>query len=62
LEDDIAFVNPRTRELYRWQADVYKIHPQLYEVMTVTPASGGSGDSGERLKGASSHLVQGLQY
>jgi hypothetical protein len=30
LEDEIAFVHPRTRELYRWQADVYRSHPQLY--------------------------------
>jgi hypothetical protein len=30
LENEVAFVHPRTRELYRWQADVYRSKPQLY--------------------------------
>ena len=36
LENEIAFVHPRTRELYRWQADVYWSQPQLYGSMTVS--------------------------
>jgi hypothetical protein len=36
LEDEIAFVHPRTRELYRWQTDVYRSHPQLYGRVTVS--------------------------
>jgi hypothetical protein len=36
LEDEIAFVHPRTRELYRWQVDVYWSQPQLYGSMTLT--------------------------
>src|ERR1700750_2544896 len=44
LEDEIAFVHPRTRELYRWQADVYRSQPQLYGSITVSlPVSGHSG-------------------
>ena len=43
LEDEIAFVHPRTRELYRWQADVYRSQPQLYGSITVSlPVSGRS--------------------
>ena len=30
LENEVAFVHPRTSELYRWQADVYKSQPQRY--------------------------------
>ena len=30
LENEVAFVHPRTRELYRWQADVYRSQPQLH--------------------------------
>ena len=44
LEDEIAFVHPQTRELYRWQADVYRSQPQLYGSITVHfPVSGRSG-------------------
>src|SRR5215471_9786433 len=28
LESEVAFVHRRTRELYRWQADVYRSQPQ----------------------------------
>jgi len=30
LEDEIAFVDPGTREPYRWQRDVYLSYPDLY--------------------------------
>ena len=30
LENEVAFVHPRTRELYRWEADVYRTQPKLY--------------------------------
>jgi hypothetical protein len=44
LENEIAFVHPQTRELYRWDVDVHKSQPQLYGSMTVSfHASQGSG-------------------
>ena len=36
LDDEIAFVHPRTRELYRWDPDVYRSQPQIYESITVS--------------------------
>ena len=30
LENEVAFVHPQTRELYRWETDVYAWQPQLY--------------------------------
>ena len=36
LEDEIAFVHPRTRELYRWEPDVYRSQPQLFGTMTAS--------------------------
>jgi len=30
VENEIAFVQPQTRELYRWQVEVYRSYPQLY--------------------------------
>jgi len=36
LENEIAFVHPHTRELYRWQIDVYRSQPQLYGTMTAS--------------------------
>jgi hypothetical protein len=35
VEDDVAFINPQTRQLYRWESDVYRSYPQLYESVTV---------------------------
>ena len=36
LEDEIAFVHPRTGEFYRWQLDVYETQPQLYGSVTLS--------------------------
>ena len=36
LENEVAFVHPRTRELYRWEAGVYRSQPQVYEGLTAT--------------------------
>ena len=36
LEAEIAFVHPRTRELYRWDPDVYRSQPQIYGNITVS--------------------------
>jgi len=30
LEDEIAFVQPTTRELYKWDREVYLSYPELY--------------------------------
>ena len=30
LEDEIAFVQPTTRELYKWDREVYIAYPALY--------------------------------
>ncbi len=30
LEDEIAFVDPRTREAYRWDPEIYGTYPELY--------------------------------
>ena len=30
LEDEIAFINPQTREAYRWDRQVYLAYPELY--------------------------------
>ena len=30
LEDEIAFVQPTTRELYKWDWEVYLSYPELY--------------------------------
>jgi hypothetical protein len=35
LENEIAFVHPQTRELYKWEPDVYGSRPQLYGTMPV---------------------------
>jgi hypothetical protein len=44
LENEVAFVQPRTRELYRWEADVYRSQPQLYGGLMVNfKVSEGSG-------------------
>lgn len=32
LENEIAFVDPATRELYRWQRDVYATYPDLFSL------------------------------
>ena len=34
VENEVAFIDARTRHFYRWQADVYRSHPQLYESVT----------------------------
>ena len=31
LEDEVAFVRPGSRQLYRWRPDVYISYPDLYE-------------------------------
>lgn len=36
LENEVAFVHPRTRELYRWEASVYRSQPQLYRGLTAS--------------------------
>src|SRR5215831_5733187 len=44
LENEVAFVYPRTRELYRWRAEVYRSQPQLYGILTASfRVSGSSG-------------------
>jgi hypothetical protein len=30
LEDEIAFIDPQTREAYRWDREVYLAHPWLF--------------------------------
>src|SRR5262249_44810183 len=30
LEDEIAFIQPRTREAYRWDPETYVSYPELY--------------------------------
>jgi hypothetical protein len=30
LEGEVAFVDPRSRDLYRWQREVYRDYPALY--------------------------------
>jgi hypothetical protein len=30
LEDEIAFLHPRTREAYRWDREIYLSYPELY--------------------------------
>ena len=30
LEDEIAFVNPQTREFYKWDREIYLSYPELY--------------------------------
>ncbi len=32
LENEIAFVQPETRELYKWQWELNELYPQLYDV------------------------------
>ena len=32
LENEIAFVQPETRELYKWQWELNELYPQLYNV------------------------------
>lgn len=32
LEDEIAFVDPETRQPYRWQRDLYVSYPELYSL------------------------------
>src|SRR5262249_46397887 len=36
LEDEVAFVQPRTRELYKWEAGLNRSHPQLYGRLTAS--------------------------
>jgi hypothetical protein len=36
LENEVAFVHPQTRELYRWEASVYRFQPQLYRGLTAS--------------------------
>lgn len=40
LEDEIAFIHPRTREAYRWDREIYLSYPELY---------GGRDDQDQRL-------------
>lgn len=37
LENEVAFVDPATRELYRWRPDLYKSQPQLYGSLSMIP-------------------------
>ncbi len=30
IEDEIAYVHPQTRELYKWDSEVYIAYPELY--------------------------------
>src|SRR5262245_57696040 len=30
LDDEIAFVQPRIREAYKWDRDVYRAHPEIF--------------------------------
>jgi hypothetical protein len=30
LEDEIAFVDPQTRESYKWDRQIYVSHPEIY--------------------------------
>jgi hypothetical protein len=30
VEGEVAFVHPRTRDLYRWHRDVHRAHPEVY--------------------------------
>ena len=30
LEDEIAFVHPQTREVYKWDRQIYMSHPEIY--------------------------------
>ena len=32
LENEVAFVQPETRELYKWQWELNELYPQLYDV------------------------------
>jgi hypothetical protein len=32
LENEVAFVHPETRELYKWQWELNALYPQLYNV------------------------------
>ena len=44
VENEVAFIDPQTRRLYRWRPDVHRSHPQLYGSSAVSfqiPAAGG---------------------
>jgi hypothetical protein len=36
LEDEIAFVHPRTRELYKWDRQIYLSHPEIFSGPNLT--------------------------
>jgi len=36
LEDEIAFVQPQTRELYKWDRQIYLAHPEIFSGPTPT--------------------------
>ena len=43
VENEVAFIDARTRRFYRWQADLYRSHPQLYESVTASFQVSGDG-------------------
>ena len=44
LENEVAFVNPETRELYKWRWEINALYPQVYDLpkrqVAVVPAAG----------------------
>ena len=36
VDNEVAFIDPQTRRLYRWRAEIHTSHPQLYESVTVS--------------------------
>ena len=30
VENEVAFLNPHTQQTYKWQANVFTLHPELY--------------------------------
>jgi hypothetical protein len=45
IEDEIAFLRATTRELYKWDRDVYISHPELYGSKRTTYVELAAGDS-----------------
>jgi hypothetical protein len=33
IEGEAAFVQPHTREPYKWRPEVYKLHPEVYDTL-----------------------------
>jgi len=46
VDAEVAFVDPQTREPYRWSREVYMTHPEVYGAPTRTSPADVLGDDG----------------